>query len=211
MLLMLALSVLSAGGYRQQAGSGKAELKQLEPTKQEERPGGRESRASIKRQHQEKVVRDAYVRLMRYQTAGVDEQSATSGVSTKPEDYVIFELREMHSGPIEEIEGRAIAELVTGASGEVVKVTPHHLRHGNGPRHAYYDVEWSQAAPKAEAKQATVAEMLASGGDRLADVEGYTSYEVRVRLAGKARSYRAIALHHSMSKHATYANRTPDF
>ncbi|HXG95237.1 MAG TPA: hypothetical protein VNN73_23070 [Blastocatellia bacterium] len=59
------------------------------------------------------------------------------------------------------------------------------------------DYTWSSDPSRAQYdEKMTVAEMLRSRGDRLADVEVYTTYEVTIRLGGKARSYRAIALHH---------------
>lgn len=189
--------ILCAAGYAQQADN-KGASGQIGPPPQEERPAGREKRARVERQgYEQKVVRDAYVRLMRYHSAARDEQAATDGVSFKPEDYVIFELRDMHTGPIEEIYDRQAAELITNPDEEVLKVTPHHLQHGNGPKHAYYDMEWSKSLASAQYNEKlTVVEMLRSRGDRLADVEGYTSYEVTVRLGGKQRTYRAVALHH---------------
>jgi hypothetical protein len=193
--LALAVMAFAAGGYPQQSGSGNRAAPPNEPPSQV--ASAPTSRADARREQQQKLVRDAYVRLMRYHTAGVDEQAATGGASTKPEDYVIFELRDLRSGPIAEVAGRPLAELMSEASGEAVKVTPHHLQYGKGPKHAYYDVQWSStpaAAPAGE--QPTVAQVIAGGGERLADVDSYTGYEVTVRLAGKTRSYRALALHH---------------
>lgn len=146
----------------------------------------------------QKVVRDAYVRLMRYHTAARDEQAAASGISYKSADYVVFELREIYTGSIDEITNRPLAQLVTSAPDEVLNVTGHHLQYGNGPMHSSYDMAWSsRRTSAAHDDKLTVSQFLVSGGDLLADIVRYTSYEVTIRLAGKERTYRAMALHHS--------------
>src|SRR5262249_17636153 len=86
---------------------------------------------------EEKLVRDAYTRLMRYQTAAVEREAAITGTAGRPEDYIVIELRHVRTGPLREIYSRPIGELVT-ASGDRVRVRPNHLVHGNGPPHAYY-------------------------------------------------------------------------
>ncbi|HEU4390163.1 MAG TPA: hypothetical protein VFV34_20345 [Blastocatellia bacterium] len=153
---------------------------------------------------EEKVIRDAYVRLMRYHTAWLDELAATTDRTNKPEDFITFELRDVHTGSIAEILDEPVSELVSRPTGEVVVVKPNHLVYGNGPAHAYYGVEWGTAlGDEAKPDRRTVGEMIRSGGERLADIEKYTSYEVTVRLAGKHRTYRATALHHSSGSGST--------
>jgi hypothetical protein len=147
---------------------------------------------------EEKQVRDVYARLMRYHTAAKDALAAAGGIPPKPEDYVVFESRDIHSGSIEEISGTVVGELVTSPGGDALKVTPHHLAYGSGPRHAYYDVEWDAAAAQAGIdEQGTLGEMLSRVAGKYRDVTSYTSYEVTVKLAGKQRTYRALALHRS--------------
>jgi hypothetical protein len=171
-------------------------------------PGGDNSVARKGRPHrsdfdvittpEEKQVRDVYARLMRYHTAAKDALAAAGGIPPKPEDYVVFELRGIHSGSIEEISGTVVGELVTSPGGDAIKVTPHHLAYGSGPRHAYYDVEWDAAAAQAGIdEQGTLGEMLSRVAGKYRDVARYTSYEVTVKLAGKQRTYRALALHRS--------------
>src|SRR5438128_85361 len=100
--IAFALVGLCAGAYAQRPQDNKVNLTKIEPGGQEERLGEQYRPVNTERLvQQQKVVRDAYVRLMRYHTAARDEQAATSGVSYKPEDYVVFELRDMHTGPIE--------------------------------------------------------------------------------------------------------------
>ncbi|HLG17503.1 MAG TPA: hypothetical protein VJH03_23870 [Blastocatellia bacterium] len=169
------------------------------------RPGGDDAKAqpgsSEKMSREEKLVRDAYVRLMRYQSAGRDELEAANGISNKPDDYVVFEVRNIHTGPIEEILDTPIEKLASPRNGEVLNVMPNYLQHGDGPAHARYDVEWATASGAEEgADQRTVEQILRSVEAQYADVDKYTTYEVTVRLGGKRRSYRAVALHRSIGE-----------
>lgn len=198
-LSLCALLILNLAVYARQQSAG-------ENKSQIDRPSRTETSATARRPQprlgtrEEKLVRDVYARLMRFHTAARDEQAATSGVSYKPEDYVVFELRDIHTGPIDEVAARPLTELVTNPTGEVLKVTAHHLQYGNGPRHSLYDVSWSGAQSTASYNDTlNIAEMLTSRGDKLSDVNRYTSFEVTIRLSGKERSYRGIALHHSGS------------
>jgi hypothetical protein len=148
---------------------------------------------------EEKLVRDVYARLMRYQTAAVDELATKSTKPVRQEDYLTFELADIHSGPIDEISGRPLAEVVTPRSGSVLAVKPTYLTKGNGPAHAYYEVEWTgeMRSSKAEATPdyATLSGLIASTGKSFTGSDRYTSYEVTVRLGGKQRTYRALVLH----------------
>jgi hypothetical protein len=154
-------------------------------------PGPTQGRAMTP---EEKLVRDVYARLMRYQTASRDELSASGGIANKPEDYLTFELRDIHTGRVEEISGKALAELVTSHSGATINIKPAYLHTGYGPRHASYQAEWAAApADDKNSDHTTVGEMLR--GERFAGFDRYASYEVTVRLGGRERSYRAVALY----------------
>src|SRR2546429_8776986 len=76
---------------------------------------------------EEKLVRDVYARLMRYQSAAVHELSATSAKPAEPQDYLTFELRAIHTGAIGEIYNKPVVELITPRGGEVIRITPNHL------------------------------------------------------------------------------------
>src|SRR5882672_6982539 len=43
---------------------------------------------------EEKLVRDLYARLMRYQSAAVDEMVAKTGNEAEPDEYLTFDLRD---------------------------------------------------------------------------------------------------------------------
>src|SRR5215216_3783879 len=53
---------------------------------------------------EEKLVRDVYARLMRYQSAAIDEKAAKTGVLAATTDFLTYQLRNIHWGPISEIE-----------------------------------------------------------------------------------------------------------
>jgi len=147
---------------------------------------------------EERLVRDAYIRLMRYQTSAVESEVSATGIPSKTEDYIVIELRNFRSGPISELRDTAIELVATSGSGDIVRLKPTHLVHRNGPPHAYYSADWirtTSGAPRG--KSAKLPEMLLTGGGRRSTVRRYTSYEVTVRLSGRQRSYRAIALHDS--------------
>jgi hypothetical protein len=162
---------------------------------------------------EEKLVRDVYARLMRYQSAEVDELSAKTGKEAQPEDYLVFELRGIHSGPIQEIYARPLAQLLTPRDGEILSIKSDRKRKGKDLPHASYGAKWSPAGSVGtKSAGATVASMLLQAGNRFANVTQYTSYQVTARLNGKERTYRALVLYrpNSIGKptYRTEAERT---
>lgn len=162
---------------------------------------------------EEKLVRDVYARLMRYQSAAVDELSAKTGKEAQPEDYLVFELRGIHSGSIQEIYARPLAELLTPTDGEILTIKPDRRHQGKDLPHASYGAKWSPAGSVGtQSTGATVAGMLLQAGSRFANVTQYTSYQVTARLNGKERTYRALVLYrpNSIGKptYRTEAERT---
>lgn len=146
---------------------------------------------------EEKVVRDAYARLMRYQSAARDEADAQTGGQSKPQDYLTVTLRRIHTGPLEEINGKTFDELVSVRAGASLTVNPIHLSLKQDLPHAYYDVAWIDAGdgPALAVSRQTVGSRLKQLGRRYGSVERYTSFEVSIRLNGQHRTYRALALH----------------
>ncbi|MGA9997093.1 MAG: hypothetical protein WBP93_16870 [Pyrinomonadaceae bacterium] len=154
---------------------------------------------------EEKLVRDLYARLMRYQSAATDELAAREGKATGPDDYLTFELRDIRSGSVSEISGRPLNELITEGSGTLINLKTTHLNQGDGPVHAYYEAEWSGVSSvenpsdaglsKSATGARTVGQLLRKGGENFKGINRYTSYEVRVQLKGQQRTYRALALY----------------
>ena len=147
---------------------------------------------------EEKLIRNAYVKLMRYQSAGVDELAATSSKESGPDDYIRFELRDIHTGSIEEISSRPLDDIVTPRGGDTVILKGHHLTWGSGPAHAYYEATWRTETNREQPQERTerqTASQVTSGKDLFVGVERYTTYQVTVMLGGKQRVYRAMAMH----------------
>ncbi|HYW72033.1 MAG TPA: NBR1-Ig-like domain-containing protein [Pyrinomonadaceae bacterium] len=174
----------------------------------------------------EKLVRDVYARLMRYQAAARDALAGGDSGQVEPNEYLTVELRDIRSGPISEIYLKPLTEMLTPRSGDLLNVKPVYFRNGDNIPHAYYEVEWGAAPTTAQltidrgphkesldkpatggdrlpdtegqlpSPVETVADMLGKGGNKFADVQGYTSYQVTIRLGGKQRTYRALVLYH---------------
>lgn len=138
---------------------------------------------------EETLIRDVYARLMRYQSAGLDESRERAGKSIGPQDYLTFELRGLHSGPISELQSRPLSEVVTQRGGEALNIRPAYLRVKNDPAFAFYEAEWA-TLPEAKNEPGATTEMPS-----FALFNRYTSYTVTVRLNGKQRQYRAIAVY----------------
>ena len=177
--------------------------------------------------NEEKLVRDVYTRLMRYQSAAVDELAAKTGREAQPDDYLVFELRGIHTAPIQEIYARPLAEFLTFRGGDSLSIKPNTRRKGKELPHASYGAEWAPAgsagarsdSPASVAASliektdlATVASLLSQLGSSFANVTQYTSYEVTMRLNGKQRTYRALVLYRpnsiGKSTYRTEAERT---
>ncbi len=207
-IAILALSIFgiwSSVTHSQVEGTRRRSPDDREARKEPNQP----SRAGMSAE--EKLVRDVYARLMRYQSAAVDELAAKNKKQAKPDDYFTFELRAIHSGPIQEIYAKPMAAIVTPRRGNVLTITPNHVGKSNDVQHAYYVAEWASADsqkqsidelpelpredPRRQIDNRTVAEMLAGDAKRFADVTEYASYQVTARLKGKQRTYRALVVY----------------
>jgi hypothetical protein len=144
---------------------------------------------------EEKTVRDAYARLMRYHTAARDEASARLGAVNKADAYMTIGVNNLRTGFMDEIFGRPLSELVTPRGGEVITLKPNYLRGADGLAHASYGALWD-ALPEVEKSGKTSGPtVLQVVGEKYKGAVKYTSYEVTVSLEGKRRSYSAMALH----------------
>lgn len=151
--------------------------------------------------NEEKLVRAAYLKLMRYQHAHTAETAEMNKRPSRPEDDIKFELRNFHTGPIEEISDELYEEMVTEPTGDILSVTPSYRSQLNDPKFAVYIVNWTKGnSLSADGTGITVGEMLGLGSDHPTDVDFYASYEVTVRLAGKQRTYEAMALYHKTTQ-----------
>lgn len=203
-IAMLVLVLWSPAGQSQdERGPGRLRGDAAQPHK--EQSGAQEPRlTSEPAADEEKLVRDLYARLMRYQSAAVDEQATKADKASAPDDYLTFELRAIHSGPITELYGKPLNELVTPRSGALIDIKPTYLSGKGGTVHAYYEAQWVNTdstasklvAPKYnDAGAPASGPILRGGGKRYAGVTRYTAYEVTVQFQGQQRTYRALILY----------------
>jgi hypothetical protein len=144
---------------------------------------------------EEKAVRDAYARLMRYHTAARDEAAASRGVIYRAGDYMTFGVNNLKTGFIEEISNRPLSELVTPRGGDIITLKPNYLRGADGLAHASYGALWGGLPEVETPDQTTGPTVMQVVGEKYKGAVKYTSYEATVSLEGKRRSYRAMALH----------------
>ncbi|HEX8282831.1 MAG TPA: hypothetical protein VF588_05730 [Pyrinomonadaceae bacterium] len=198
--LAVALSVglLSSTGLSQEARGGGRPAPAAAPAGN---AGAQAPAAGRTMSAEEKMVRDVYARLMRYQSAGVDGAAARTARTVEPQEYLTFELRNFHSGPVTELNDRPLSEVVTASGGAVLNIRPVHLSHRKDPAHAFYEAEWA-TAPEAGGQPGASKE-----SERFAGFDRYISYQVTVRLNGRQRQYRAVAVYQSTAPEAGQAQQ----
>jgi hypothetical protein len=157
---------------------------------------------------QEKMIRETYRKLELYSAAAqmfLKEQSNRSSFEAR----LSFELTDFRSGDVQEIVGRRYAELVTLPSGEVVSLTHGSHAENEGAEEATFAAAWERGQyASVFDPQWTISDVINFEPGRYFDIAGYTSYQVTVRLAGKSRTYRALALFRDPSN---LQSRGPEF
>lgn len=153
--------------------------------------------ASAQGPEEERMVRLAYMKLMYYQSIGLGNRFETEKRSPKPDDLLRFRIGNMKTGMIDEIINRPYGELVTRGLGDVVQIAPviTWWREG-GAEYVSYRANWGVGhyTSMEDWQRTPLREVLRAVGSEIGDAVKYTSYEVRVRLEGKERTYRALAL-----------------
>lgn len=146
---------------------------------------------------QEKQIRDTYRKLEIYNAAAQVFQNEPSRRALRPEANLEFVLSDFRSGHVQEIASQRYAELVTLPTGEIVSLTHGSHSLDQGPEESLFVASWArgQYAPVFD-PQWTIADVLNFEPARYYDIASYTSYQVTVRLEGKTRTYRALALFH---------------
>ena len=144
---------------------------------------------------QEKMVRETYRKLEIYNAAAQLFDNERTRASFRPEASLKFELHDFRSGNVQEILNKPYAELVTAPSGDIVSLSRGGHSQDGGPQEATFGAAWERG------QYASVFDPLWSVADvfdfeaaRYYDIKTYISYGVTVRLNGRSRSYRALAL-----------------
>src|ERR1044072_8983860 len=147
---------------------------------------------------QEKIVRETYRKLELYNAAAQIFDNERTRRPFRPENLgasVKFELTDFHSGSVQEILNKPYAELVTMPTGDVVSLTRGGHSQDGGPQEATFPAmcEHGQYASVFDPGW-TVADVFHFEPARYYDITAYVSYRVTVRLEGRSRTYRALAL-----------------
>lgn len=145
----------------------------------------------------EKVVRDTYRKLENYNAAAQIFHNEYTNRAFRSEANLSFELSDFRSGDVQQILDKRYAELVTPPTGEIVSLTRGGHSLDGGPQEATFAAAWEPG------RYASVSDPLWSVADvfhfeaaRYYDVRTYVGYQVTVKLEGRSRTYRALALFH---------------
>lgn len=148
----------------------------------------------------QRYLHSVYGRLALYATAGQGFKTAQTDVPYRLENEIQIEIRDVRTGPIEEILDISYGSVVDRPTGYVLKADPHVRAFNDGPGHIYYDMRWElreyHGGVLEDWEATTVREAFRLAGYSFKDVDHYVSYEVSMRLEGQERTYRALALHH---------------
>lgn len=145
--------------------------------------------------HRERLVRETYAKLASYNAAAQVMQNEFTRKQFVADASLRFELGDFRSGELREILGKSYASLVTLPTGEIISLT--HGSHvlDSGPEEATFAAAWERGQyASVFDPQWTVADVFHFEPEKYYDVVAYTSYQVTVRLAGRSRTYRALAL-----------------
>ncbi|MEN3330337.1 MAG: hypothetical protein V7638_5144 [Acidobacteriota bacterium] len=144
---------------------------------------------------QEKIVRDTYRKLEIYNAAAQVFDNERTRRPFRSTASLKFELTDFRSGTVQEILNKPYAELVTMPTGDVVSLTRGGHSQDGGPQEATFAAMWEHGQYASVFDPGwTVADVFHFEAARYYDITAYVSYRVTVRLEGRARTYRALAL-----------------
>ena len=150
---------------------------------------------SLPTTQQEKIVRETYQKLETYSAAAQAFQKEGTKNPIRADANLSFELTDFRSGDVREILNRRYADLVTVATGDVVVLTRGGHSLDGGAQEATFAAAWQPGQYASVSDPAwTVADVFHFEPARYYDIKSYTSYQVTVKLDGRSRTYRAIAL-----------------
>lgn len=151
----------------------------------------------------EKLIRDTYTKLETYNAAAQVMQHEFTRKRIRPDASLRFELTDFHSGDLKEILNQPYARLITLPAGDIISLTRgSHVLDG-GAEEATFAAAWERGRyASVFDPQWTIADAFHFEPEKYYDITAYTSYQVTVRLEGRSRTYRALALFHEKSKGA---------
>ena len=148
----------------------------------------------------EKLIRDTYKKLEAYNAAAQVMQNEFTRKAFRPDASLRFELGDFRSGNIKDILNQPYARLITLPMGDVISLTRGSHVQDSGPEEATFAAVWERGQYAAVFDpQWTIADAFHFEPEKYFDIASYTSYQVTVRLEGRSRTYRALALFHEKS------------
>ena len=143
----------------------------------------------------EKVVRETYRKLENYNVAAQVFQNEYSRRPLRSDAGLRFELADFRWGDVRDVLYKRYAELVTQPTGDIVSLTRGGHSTDGGPQEATFAAAWEPGRyASVFDPQWTVADVFHFEAARYYDVKTYVGYQVTVKLQGRSRTYRALAL-----------------
>lgn len=145
----------------------------------------------------EKVVRETYEKLENYNAAAQAFQNEYTKNPFRSEANLSFQLSDFRSGDVRDIVHKRYSDLVTQPTGEVVSLTRGGHSTDGGPQEATFAATWEPGRYASVFDPMwTVSDVFHFEAARYYDVTTYVAYQVTVKLEGRSRTYRALALFH---------------
>ena len=145
----------------------------------------------------EKLVRDTYAKLEAYNAAAQVLENEYTRKPLRPDVSLRFELGDFRSGNIKEILNQPYAGLITLPTGDVISLTRGTHALNEGPEEATFAAAWEPGRyASVSDPHWTIADAFHFEPEKYYDIVSYASYSVTVRLDGRSRTYRALALFH---------------
>jgi hypothetical protein len=143
----------------------------------------------------EKVVRETYKKLETYNSAAQVFQNEYTRKISRSEANLSFELSDFRTGDVRDILYKRYTELVTPATGDVISLTRGGHSLDGGPQEATYAAAWEPGRYASGFDPFwTISDVFHFEAARYYDVKKYVGYQVTVKLEGRSRTYRALAL-----------------
>lgn len=151
----------------------------------------------------EKVVRETYGKLENYSAAAQIFQNEYTKKSLRSDANLSFALSDFRSGDVGDIFYKRYADLVTLPAGDIVSLTRGGHSLDGGPQEATYAAAWEPGRYASVFDPMwTIADVFHFEPARYYDVKTYVAYQVSVKLEGRSRTYRALALFHESQEAA---------
>ena len=143
----------------------------------------------------EKAVRETYRKLENYNAAAQIFQNEYTKKSLRSDANLSFELSDFRSGTVSEIVHQRYTDLVTLPTGDIISLTRGGHSLDGGPQEATYAATWEPGRYASVFDPLwTIADVFHFEPARYYDAKTYVAYQVTVKLEGRSRTYRALAL-----------------